>query len=239
MTRKSVLFALLIVLGLTVAGGTIVALLVRYEPRFYRRAGVSAGKERQKSSGEFVGESVRLIEGVANNHPWTAQFTEEQINSYFEEDFIKQHGAESPLPEGISSPRISFEQDKIRLAFRYGKGLWSTVVSIDTRAWLVLTEPNVVALEFQGVHVGALPVSAQTFLETVSEFARQRDIDSTWYRFNGHPVLLLRFQANRSRPTFQLHRLEVHSGRLVLAGRPLDTTQQAKRLSTAPESSAD
>ncbi len=128
----------------------------------------------------------------------------------------------------LSEPRVAIEPDKLRVGFRYGMGSWSTVVSIDLRVWLVAKEPNVVALEFEGMHAGALPISSQSLLENASQTARRHDIDPTWYRHNGHPVLLLRFQAGRSRPTFQLQQFELHAGVLSIAGHSLDTTPQAR-----------
>jgi hypothetical protein len=192
------------------------------------------GEDRVKSSGEFVTGFADLVTGVVNKRQWAAEFTQEQINSYLEEDFFKQSDKERPLPEGFNEPRVVLEEDRIRLAFRYGSGLWSTVISIDLRAWLVATEPNLVVLEFQGLHAGALPISSQWLLERVAEAARQRDIDPTWYRLNGHPVIVLRFQAERSEPTFQFQRLQLQEGKITIAGRSLDMTPQ---VSLVPASS--
>jgi hypothetical protein len=227
MSRKSLLLTIGIVLGLLGTAGGTLALLLCHEPAFYARCAVRPGDYREKCSKEFEAEFFNhLLGGVVNKRQWEARFTEEQINSYFEEGFVQDHNAERPLPDGVHSPRVALEPDKIRLAFRYGTGLWSTVISLDLRAWLIAQEPNVVALEFQGLHAGALPISNQSLLERFFDAARQRDIDATWYRHNGHPVLLLRFQ-ERSHPTFQLQRLELRSAMLLIVGRSLDATPQA------------
>jgi hypothetical protein len=225
MSRKSLLLAIAIVLGLVGGATAVLAVLLRHEPAFYLRSAVTPGDYRKKCSDEFESEFYnRLVGGVANKRQWDARFTEDQINSYFEEGFVQDHNAERPLPEWVHQPRVALEQDQIRLGFRYGTGIWSTVVSIDLRAWLVAKEPNVVALEFQGIHAGALPISTQWFLDQFFEAARQRDsIDPTWYRHKGHPVLVLRFQADRSHPTFQLQRLDLRPGMLLITGRSLDS----------------
>jgi hypothetical protein len=228
MSRKSIIWTIVILLLLLGGASATLILLVRHEPEFYVRAAVPPGEQRKRSSGDFVLEFTHLIEGVLNKRQWDIRFTQDQINSYFEEDFVKEHTTENPLPEGISEPRISLEADRIRLAFRYGSGWLSTVISIDMRAWRVVTQPNVLALEFQALHAGALPISAQSLLERVYEAARQQNIDPTWYRFNGHPVLLLRFQADRNNPTFQLQELELHPSMLRITGRSFDTTAQAR-----------
>jgi hypothetical protein len=224
MHRRSITLTIAIVVLLTGGTGSTLALLLRHEPAFYTRAAIPEGARRTKCSGEFVGEFARLVVGISDKRQWDARFTEEQLNSYFQEDFLKEHPDDQPLPEGISEPRVAMDSDKIRVAFRYGTAPWSTVVSIDLRVWLVTKEPNVVAFEFQGLHAGRLPISSQSLLESASETARRHDIDPTWYRHNGHPVLLLRFQAGRSRPTFQLQQFDLHQGMLSIRGRSLDTT---------------
>jgi hypothetical protein len=238
MRRKSVTLTIAIVLLLVASIGSTLALLLHHEPAFYLRAAMPPGAHRSKCSGEFVGELARLFAGISDKRQWDGRFTAEQINSYCQEDLLKEHADDQPLPWGISEPRVAIEPDKIRLAFRYGAGLWSTVVSIDLRIWLVAREANVVALEFQGIHAGALPISSQSLLEHASQSARRHDIDPTWYRHHGHPVLLLRFQAGRSRPTFQIQQLDLHAGMLCISGASLDTTPQAN-LGTGRQELAD
>jgi hypothetical protein len=221
MMRRSVLLAFLIVLVFGGCAGAAVVLLLRHEPASYCRAAVAPGEARVKWSGEFVTQIGTLINNLHLGSPWQTTFDQDQINSYLEEDFITQN-PQSPFPAGISDPRVALRDDQIQLAFRYGTGWRSTVVSIDMRAWLVDREPALVALEFQSLKAGGLPISAQSLLARISESAHKNNIDSTWYRYHGHPVLLLRFQANRSSPSFQFQRLRVTEGKLELAGRSLD-----------------
>jgi hypothetical protein len=234
MSHRSLFLAIGIVVLLAGAGVVTLVVLLRHEPNFYLRSAIPPGDHRQKRSAEFVTTFAQLINGVVNTRQWRERFTDEQINSYFEEDFVKEHHAEKPLPDGISEPRVVFETDRIRLAFRYGKGPWSTVISMDVRAWLVTKEPNVVALEFQALHAGALPVSRQSWMERICEAARQHDIEPSVYRHDGHPVLLLRFQADRSNPTFQLQEFKPHPGMLVVSGRSLDSAPHAEVSAAAP-----
>src|SRR5262249_38998119 len=152
---------------------------------------------------------------------WQASFTEAQINSYFEEDFLTSRVAEKLLPEEVAAPRVAIEQDKIRLAFRYGTPPWSTIISIDFRVWLAPKERNVIVLELQSLHAGSLPISAQSLLEQLSEVVRKRNIDVMWYRHNGNPAAVLRFQSDQPRPTVQLRQLELRNGLLRLVGRSI------------------
>jgi hypothetical protein len=216
MSRKSLLLVLAILGGL---GGLATGLLVLvlHEPDSYLRRAVPPTPERKQKSGLFFSEFSTFFALHEGEEPaWQAHFKEDCINSYFEEGFVSQGFAKSYLPEGISQPRVAIDADKIRLMFRYSMGPWSTVVSIDMSVWVVPHESNVIALEFQGLHAGLLPISAQSLLEHVTQMAQPARIEVTWYRHNRNPVALLRFQAEHNRPTLQLQKLDLQPGCLTV-----------------------
>jgi len=232
MKRRSILLAVGIVFLLVVGGAATLALLVLHEPEFYRRAMRPAGEQRKQWSKEFVEKSAQhVLQAILNEHPWHEEFTEEQINSYFAEDFVRTVSVEKTYPEGIADPRLAIDDNRVRLAFRYGTRPWSTIISIDLNVWLVPKEPNVVALEIEGLYAGALPISAQSILERLSEAIRrqwQDQIEVTWYRHNGKPVAILRFQGEKREYSLQLRQLKLQPKTLVLAGAPVGRMSAAK-----------
>src|SRR5579871_723228 len=121
MTRKSVFLVLGLVVGGSVGIAAILAVLIFHEPEFYRRSAIPPGEQRVKWSREFVTELNDLINGIINYKTWGGTFTEQQINSYFEEDFERLGPAEraSFFPEGCSAPRVAVEGDRIRIGFSY------------------------------------------------------------------------------------------------------------------------
>jgi hypothetical protein len=224
MRRKPLLVALgLFVFLAGTACGTMV-ILVRHEPAFYHEAAIPPGAYREKQSKEFWSKLNNLTNSIINNDPkWSEEFTADQINSYLGEDFLHpRNGAnETMLPEGFHAPRVAIEDGKIRLAFRYGTGTWSTIVSVDLHVWLVAKQLNCVAIELQGFHAGSLPITPQSLLEYISEAVRPMSIEINWYRHHGNPVALLRLQADQTQPTIQLSRLQVSQGKLLIAGKSL------------------
>jgi len=226
MRCKSMFLALgVAVLLAGTAVGTL-ALLMRHEPEFYRQRAVAPGQARAQQSKEFLKTFSRLFSAAINGEDFNVAFTEEQINSYFQESFITSRFAEKSLPQDISEPRVAIETERVRLAFRYGSAPWCSIIAIDWRVWLAPKEPNVVALELQGLHAGSLPISAQSLLEKISDIARRKNIDVTWYRHEGNPVALLRFP-NDTRSGVQLHQLELSAGKVTLVGRALESTSHA------------
>jgi hypothetical protein len=210
------------------AGGviTVLCLLVRYEPRPYLEAAVPPGQDRSELSKAFTQELTQLLIAVTQRDEpeWDARFTEKEINSYFAESFLTSK-FDAPLEhEGISQPRVVIEPDKIRIAFRYGTGFWSTIISIDLQVWLPENAGNVVAMKLVGFHAGALPISAQSFFERVSDIGRQNNIEVNWYRDEGKPVALLKFQADNPRPTLELQNIHLEKGAITIQGRCNDGT---------------
>jgi hypothetical protein len=220
MRKKKML--LLAALGLLLAAGALTGLIlmVKHVPAFYHRADVAPGKDRQERSKACFGRLVRLANYWDESRgEWDVTFSEAQINSYFEEDFSKSHGLAEVLgKQGISNPRIVLENDKLRLAFSYGEGLWSTVISYDLKMWLAPKDVNVVCVEILGRHAGALPISTQSLLNEISDVAARRGADITWYRHEGNPVALVRIQSDRARPSAVLRRLEIKQGVISIGG---------------------
>ncbi len=221
MSRKSVLLGIGILLLLAGTSAAALLLLLRHEPTFYRRAAVPPGPEREVLSKSFFSHAVTFYKSIEENEKWEESFGEEQINSFLQEDFLRSAADKFTLPEHITDPRVAFAPERIRLAFRYHVGSFSTVVSIDMRVWLTKAESNVVALEIQGIRAGALPVSAQTILEWLSEAADGNNVKLSWYRYNGNPVAILRFQSEQ-RTCIQLDNLDLHPGKMYVKGQSRD-----------------
>ncbi len=224
MSRRSFFLAIGIFFCLTCGVGTTLWMLVRYEPRLYLRAAVPPGETRHQLSEKCQRELMKLLNSVTDHddQEWGHCFSDGEINSYLAEHFVQTRLDKQLLPEGISQPRLVIEPDKVRVAFRYGSGLWSTVISIDLRLWLVKGEPNVVALKLVGFHAGALPISAQSLLENITKTCQDNGIGVDWYRDEGFPVALLRFQAEQPHPTLELELIKLDQGAIHIQGRTKD-----------------
>ncbi len=232
MSRRHFVLALGVLFVVGFGGAAAFVALIRHEPAAYARPPMpEEPADLQKRSSELKNRVGALVTAIANESEWDEQITDEQINSYLENDFL--HDGLLKLPEGISRPRVVFGADRIHLAFRYGSGVWSTVVSIDLRVWLPKCERNAVALELEGFHAGALPISAQSLLERVAEIGRQSGMDVSWYRTNGHPVALLRFGVDQPRTTAVLDAVKLQPGSLAIVGHAIEPIPARAMLPTA------
>ncbi len=211
MSRKSFALAILILFSLVGFVGATGYLLVRHEPGFYKRCDLPPGAMRTRLADELDSElGNRLVQAIASEtEEWQVNFREDQLNAFLAEGLLKKYTLDDPWPEGLSDPRVGLEDDLIRFGFRYGVGRFSTVVTVVMRPWLAVQDPNVLALEFVSLHAGAIPISAQWLLERIADAGRPLKIDVSHFRYNKHPVLVLRFQSDHSNPTFQLRQVKV------------------------------
>jgi hypothetical protein len=220
MSRRSLFMALGLAVVLIAGAGLILYLVLGYEPDLYRQAAAPAGEARSQMSQDFLKEFSTLLSAPEAERDWYVQFSDQQINSYLDEGFIKEGLASHVLPDGVSRPHVVFGPEKVHVAFCYGIGGWNTVISLDLRVWLAKAEPNAVALELEGIRAGALPISSQWLLEEFRKVGRDKNgLDLTWYRTNGHPVALLRFQADQPHPSLLLQGVQMKQGSLTIRGR--------------------
>lgn len=222
MRRRAILSVIAIMTLLFLTTGTALALLARHVPAFYVRTASPAGTEREFHCREFFARSAELHNKMSDDGPWQQEFTQEQFNSYFQtqDEDNEMSSRIVEIPEDIKDIRIAFDQDIIRIGFRYGEGEWSCIVSVEFRLWLVAQKTNVIALELCDFRAGALPLGTRSMIDFITESARRQNINVTWFRHAGHPVARLQLQANQSRPTFQLRRLEVTPGKFIVASSP-------------------
>ena len=222
MSRRSRWLALLVLVGGVGAAAAGLGYLAKREPAFYAEAPVPDEWEARERAARLVTRVQDLKNDIRSLKPeWGDTFTAEDLNAFFAENLGKSAGLRSVLPDGLHSPRVAIDGDRLRLGLRYGEGFWSTVVWVELKVWLVADEPNLVAVEVCELRTGGLPLGAQSVLDAVAEAAREKNVEVTWYRSGSNPVGLFRFYADQSQPASLIMTLEVADGKVVVAGRSL------------------
>src|SRR5205823_4324357 len=112
--------------------------------------------------------------------------------------------------------RLSFREGRILLAFRYTEAGIQSVVSVETKVWISPAEPNTIAVEIERVRAGAIPLSHKLVQEVFTETARVLNMDVQWYRHGSNPVALLRLEADKRDPTFEVRTLELRNGSMFV-----------------------
>jgi hypothetical protein len=252
--RKRKLFGMCGITFLVLAGGLAgLGAVAKHEPSFYRQSQVPPCKARKELADTFVSNFTQMLLYRGRKETWGFDATEAQINSFFAE-ILMQHGeAEGLHSLGISSPGVILEEapkdgagnpipgGHLRLAFRYGSGWFSTIISYEMRIWLVPKEANVIAVEVQRARAGGLPISNQTILYQLADYARKQNYKVNLFRHEGSSVAIIDLQGDQQQPKNLLTMLNVGPSTLSIRGRtldhalpPLDPSKDVKKLVPTP-----
>lgn len=235
MFRRSKWLALLLLVGGVSACLAVVGLLAKRQPAFYSSVmSTHDSWETRERAAHLLTRVQDLKNEIRSKQEWGDTFTAEDLNCFFAENMHPDSGLCSMLPAGLHSPRVAIEGDRIKIGFMYGEGFWSSVVWVELRVWLVENEVNLIGVEVCDLRTGSLPVGAQSILDSISEAARNSNIEVTWYRHGSNPVGLFRLYADQSQPNSQLLTLDVEDGRIIMAGRSFLDRSPAAPVAVAP-----
>lgn len=210
--------------------------LARIGPGFFYRTDRVVADERVAAAKQFVRRSTGLYNDMENESAWSGTFEDEQINAWLAGDFAAKHG--NILPAGVTDPRLDFDRGRIALAFRAKWGVLTTVVSVSGRVWM--PEPNLIAVEFEQIHAGQIPLPAGAVMDKLSSAAKSAGGELTWKQHHGNPVALLVISRLTDRTGISIERVEPHDGVLYIAGRSeKNTTKRHNSVRSDSTESAD
>jgi len=215
MGRKRLYVSLGLVFGFVALVAIGLVAMVKREPSFYKQAHMPPSAQRTQLSSEAQSSFLESL----NRDSLQIELTAPQINAFFQEDFITKLGGDENLPDGFHDPRVKFTDGSLRLGWRWGKGIFSAIVSVEVKFWVVHEKASTLAMEIVSVQAGSLPLSSAFVLDHITAAARRHNIDVSWYRHEGHPVAIMRFQSNQQRPTFQFDEITLQDGMLRITGR--------------------
>ena len=98
-----------------------------------------------------------------------ATFSADELNSFFRER--ESNPLTAAILGDLPDPRVSIEDDRLRVAFRQGDGFWSTVIELELRMWLVKDQSNLLAVEIVRFQAGALPLPKNWILDDIGSAA--------------------------------------------------------------------
>lgn len=222
MRRRSLWFTLLIlIVAVGVLCGTL-GYFLKQDPPYYTTN--DDDENDPLVAAVVITRFGDLKNDIRSKGDWGATFSAQELNAFLREHLSDGESLSDILPDNIHSPRVAIEGDRIKIAARWQSKLHeslSTVLSLELKVWLVNKQINTVAVEIVGVWAGGIPIGSQSWLDRISEAARESNVDVTWYRHDGHPVGVFRFYADQVVPTTQIRTIHVADGKVTMAGRSL------------------
>ncbi len=219
--KKSWWISIFLVLVILCCIGAGLYFLLSHVPKFYESAAQAPGTVREESSHEFETRIFTLMNDFSSQKQWKFGCTTEQINSYLSEDFLKSNLSKL-LPVHVSDLRLQLLHDEMQLGFKYGQDHLQSVISMKVKAWLPQGERNSLVVQVLSLQAGAMPIAVKALQEEIAEQLRSQNIKALWYRHEGYPTVVLRFQSDRREPSFHFHRLEIRAGQFYIEGITLD-----------------
>lgn len=219
-TRLKTLLLILITLGLVLG---VVGWLLKSAPAFYVRETAHTPRPDDTVLSSMVATRLSELQSdIDSGQPdWGATFTTDELNAFLRSGSTGQDSVAAMLTAGMNHARVDVKGDRLVIADRYGSGLFSTVWSLELRAWLVDKEANVLAVEVVGFWAGAMPLPKRSVMSRMGDAARRMRADVTWYRHDGNPVGLFKLFANEPGATRQVLALKIKDGKIAVGGKTL------------------
>jgi len=185
------------------------------EPEFYAEAMQQpedpvAQKQQAK---QFVQRTLRLVDDIRHANHWSEQFSQEQVNSWLAEELHPKYA--DIIPRGVNDPRVRFVPDTVQIGFRYQRGDWQGIVSLNVKP--CVPQDNQLALEIQSVRAGLLPIPLDPVIENVLKGMRKRGWSVEWQHANGNDVLLIDIERSAAQPP-RLQSIHVTQNGLRITG---------------------
>ena len=225
--RRSLLLISTLLFGTLVTVTVVLGALVKYEPAAYRAACREEATDAVKAT-EMLSRVTELQQELQTaKADWGGSFSAADFNAFLRDAFERGGTFDGTLDRRVKSPRVWADGDRLTVAARYQaspfeslESEWTTtVVSVELRLWVVSQKSNTVAVEVCSLTAGALPISAQRYLDRLGEAARASNTEVTWYRNDGHPVGLFHFYASLPQAPVQIQSVTVADGRLAVSGK--------------------
>ncbi len=196
-------------------------------PDFYQAlTSVASEAQNEKRSVDFVSHSVQLRNDMVNEPAWEAVFTAEEVNAWLAGDLLVEFA--DKVPEHVSKPRVSFEPDKVTLAFTYDSGKVKTVLW--GVASLRVTGPNEVAISFQKLRAGAIPIPIRLVKSQLTQLFVNFGMNVNWTIEGGCSVANLRLSDSKPELRSAIENLQLARGWVRIAGtsRPKSTVSVSR-----------
>ena len=188
-------------------------------PEFYAQVLKQDPVAAQKAGQQFERNLVKLQNAARRIRPWKVEFTEQQVNGWFSSDLPEKFP--DAIPTAISSPRVVFHDDEIKLAFKYEfRGATGYVVLL---ADLFCTDqPTEIGVQIRDVKTGFVSLPVGPWMDRVADSIRKAGIPIYWKQDGETPVAIFTLPDHiRAHATNEVivEAISLKDKRLIIAGK--------------------
>ncbi len=205
-----------------VAAVTALAILLAWQPAFYRQAvAADAGPDVAVRARRMVTKASALHAALTRptagqSGRWEAAIRDDEINAWLALDLPRSH--RDWLPPGVAEPRLAFGPRHATVAARVGYGPFAAVASAEFE--VVLRDVNQLAIAIERTSVGAIPLPGAAILRALASRIERLGIAADLRRQEGRMVLVVHLPAAAAAGAVgrRFEMLSLTDGELLLAG---------------------
>ena len=223
MFKRRLWFGICVFLVLIAAPAWWLYRLAVLGPDFYQAA-QNIPVQVLNSQGEEL--ESRLLEAHNNavrQQTWSLEFTDEQLNGWIQSTLPRKY-PRFRFAE-IENLCLSFQQDKIQIAFRVKQAVIPVVVCIQLAPFITHDEKNI-AIRLEKIRTGLIPLPKKRATDQVTQALGKAQVPVVWTVENGQPLGLLPSSfpmAKEIKRTWRIKNLTISDRRLSLSGIAFDS----------------
>ena len=215
-------------LGGLAAAGVCVAVLLKYEPGFYRQhltplASVSGHRGPADDAVDAEALARRAVTKASGWHAsisrpggWEMAVTADELNAWLAIDLPRNHPRW--LPQGVSQPRLVFRPRHVLLGTRVGWGPLTAVAWCDCE--VVLRDVNHLAIVIAEARLGGIPLPRPPILRELARRIGRLGMVTDLRMLDGRMVLMVYIPSTHDAgaTSYWLESLSIGDGELLMAG---------------------
>lgn len=189
---------------------------------FYRQALALDSAVLERGRQELESRATALYSDAQKAGAWHALFTDEQINGWLASQLAtasdEAGGDGAEMTAAIREPRVAISPGLMTLGFTTKQGGVDTVVSVD--ASVFLTEGGEVAVRFEKVRAGSLPLPVALVADELATACRELSLPVMWSENKGQPLAMIKIgeESSSNGPRWFIDAIELAQGELYVAG---------------------
>jgi hypothetical protein len=206
----------------------VVAVMLKYEPGFYRQLEIPAAAISANAVSAGDAEDVEALArravtkasawhaSISRTGGWETAVTAAELNAWLAVDLPRNHPRW--LPQGVSRPRMMFRPRHVVLGTRVGYGPVSTVAWLDCE--VLLRDVNHLMIVLEQARLGAIPLPRTPIVRELSRRISRLGMVTDLRMLDGRTVLMVYIPSTHDAgaTSYWLESLLIGDGELLMAG---------------------
>ena len=223
----------------------VVAVMLKYEPGFYRQLEIPAAAISANAVPAGDAEDVEALArramtkasawhaSISRSGSWETAVTASELNAWLAVDLPRNHPRW--LPQGVTRPRLVFRPRHIVLGTRVGYGPLTAVAWLDCE--VILRDVNHLMIVLEQAWLGAIPVPRAPILRELARRISRLGMVTDLRMMDGKAVLMVYIPSTHDAgaTSYWLESLSIGDGELLMAGETRSSSAIRER--PAPPSS--